>query len=415
MCIMTEFFNVTSVQEALNLILQKLIPNNQTELVKTIDSLGRITQNKTYSLEDLPIFTRSSMDGYSVIAKDTYGASESIPAYLDIVSEIPMGNTQPTSITSGQASKVYTGGMIAKKSDAVILLEHTQIVSKNTIEVLRPVAPNENLIHIGEDVQKDDLILNSKHQIHPQDIGGLLSVGINKIEVKKLPRVSVISTGDELIPATNRPKQGQTRDINTHTINSLIKLAGGNPIQHELIKDDFDSQLNISSKMLESTDILIFSAGSSVSSRDLTAKVINKLGKPGVIIHGIALKPGKPTIVGLVNDKPIFGLPGNPVSAITVFNLLVKPVIEVLSGNNKPKKPKILKAKLTQNIPSVSGREDYVQVKLFYKNSNLYAKPIFGKSNLVHTMVNADGNVRIELDQDGLYSDNIVNVETYDY
>jgi molybdopterin molybdotransferase len=389
------------------------LPNVETEPIATFEALGRVTAQDILSPEDLPAFPRSTMDGYSVRAGDTFGASEGLPAYLEVVGEVSMGRASQISLAPGQAAGAYTGGMLAKGADAVVIVEHTQPADDNTIEVLRPVAPGENVVQPGEDVHQGDPVLPAGHLIRPQDIGGLLALGITQTEVGRRPRVSIVSTGDELVPPEGTPGPGQIRDINTYTISALVTQAGGNPVPIALVGDDFEAQRDTALRGLDQGDMLVFSAGSSVSSRDMTAAVIESLGSPGVLAHGISLKPGKPTIVGMVNGKPALGLPGNPVSAMVVFELLVRPAIYLLSGCARPPATNTVQARLARDIPSQSGREDYVQVRLAYQNGTLSAEPVFGKSNLIYTLIRADGTVKVPLDKGGLYGGEEVSVRLY--
>ena len=411
---MPEFFKLMTHQDAFTQLKNGIEYNLNMEEIPTLESLDRITANALVSPEDLPAFRKSTVDGYSVRAKDTFGASASLPAYLDIAGEIPMGYTTVPSVGIGQAFKAYTGGMVATNSDAVVMEEHTQIAGKTTIEVTHPVASGENIIDVGEDIRKNDHILPEGHLIRSQDIGGLIALGIMNIAVIKKPLIGIISTGDELVNPSIAPAEGQVRDINTYTLSALIQKAGGTAIQIGIIKDDYQQQFEAAKQALNNTDLLIFSAGSSISNRDLTSTVINNLGNPGVIAHGISIKPGKPTIVGIVNNKPVFGLPGNPVSAMVVFNLLVRPSIYFASGCVNPPSLAIIPAILTKDVPSSSGREDHIQVKLeISKDGDLYADPLFAKSNLIHSLVKADGTVTVPFDEGGLYSGTKVDVKCF--
>jgi molybdopterin molybdotransferase len=222
-----------------------------------------------------------------------------------------------------------------------------------------------------------------------------------------------VSTGDELVAPGTAPAPGQVRDINTYTISALVEGSGGVANAVALVRDDYEAQRAAAREGLAGGDLLVFSAGSSVSSRDMTAQVLGALGAPGVLVHGISIKPGKPTIVALIDGKPAFGLPGNPVSAAVVFDLLVRPTIHALSGCVRPNRPATVRARLSRDVASVAGREDYVQVRLAGEDGSLTAEPVFGKSNLIHTMVRADGVVRVPLDAGGLYAGDEVDVRAY--
>ena len=411
---MPEFFKVMAPGDAFEVLKQHLSPQACPEPIATTDCLDRITAREIRSPEDLPAFQRSTMDGYSVRAGDTFGASEGLPAYLEVVGEVPMGGIAQVSLTVGQAAKVYTGGMLADGADAVVIVEHTQPAGDGTIEVVHPVAPGENVLQVGEDVRAGDVLLPAGHVLRPQDIGGLLALGLTQIEVSRRPRVAIVSTGDELVPPQQSPGPGQIRDINTHSISALVTLSGGTPVPIALVEDDYEAQRDAAVQALAQSDVLVFSAGSSVSSRDLTASVIGSLGTPGVLVHGISLKPGKPTIVGVVDGKPAFGLPGNPVSAMVVFDLLVRPTIYLLGGCEQPPEPQTVQATLTRDVASVAGREDYVQVRLVDgDNGNRGADPVFGKSGLIYSLVRADGTIKVPLDKSGLYAGEEVEVRLF--
>ena len=410
---MPEFFNVLAPDAAFETLRPLLATSVGVDDVPTVEALGRVTAEDVLSPEDLPAFARSTMDGFSVRARDTFGATEGLPAYLDLVGEVPMGQPPSLRLAVGQAAKAYTGGMLAESADAVIMVERTQTLDGAAIEALRAVAPGENVVQVGEDVREGDVILPKGSVIRPQDIGGLLALGVTGVTVSRKPRVGIVSTGDELIPPDASVGPGQIRDINTYTISGLVAQAGGEPVPVALVEDEFEAQRQAAIDGLGRCDALVFSAGSSVSNRDLTADVINSLGEPGVIVHGISIKPGKPTVIGMAEDKPVFGLPGNPVSAMVVFGLIVRPAIYHLSGCTRIPTSAQVQATLARDIPSVAGREDYVPVRLQPSDDHTKAVPVFGKSNLIFTLIRSDGIVKVPLDRSGLYEGETVNVNVY--
>ena len=410
---MREFFNVVPPSEALATLLDRLEVSVQGEVVPTAQALGRVTAEDVVSREDLPPYPRSTMDGYSVRAKDTFGASESLPAFFDMVGEVPMGSQPRVSLSTGQAAVAYTGGMLAEGADAVVMVENTQGVGDGSIEILRPVAPGENVIQVGEDTKVGETVIPKGRLIRAQDVGVLFGLGITEVSVAQPPKVAIVSTGDELVPPDQSPTPGQVRDINSYSVASLVQDAGGIPIHFGLVPDDFEAQRQAAVEGLKQADVLVFSAGSSVSSRDMTVRVLDSLGQPGVLVHGIAHKPGKPTIVALIDGTPAFGLPGNPVSAMVVFGILVRPVIQALMGRAESPVTRGVHARLTKDIRSAAGREDHVQVKLIESDDGLLADPVFGKSNLISTLVEADGVVVVPLDDGGLYAGDEVFVRIY--
>ncbi len=414
---MPEFFNVLPPQQALAALLEVLpSPAPASENVPMQDALGRITAADLVSGQDLPTFPRSTVDGYSLRAADTFGATEGLPAYFSVVGEIPMGSAANISVELGEAAGTYTGGMLADGANAVVMVENTQEVDANTIEVVRPVAPGENVVQPGEDVHAGEAILLRGHVLRPQDIGGLAALGITSVTVSRRPRIAVLSMGDEVVPPDSEPSVGQIRDVNSYSIASQILRDGGEPVPLGIVSDNYEEQLETARWSLQHSDALVFSAGSSVSSRDMTADVINALGDPGVLVHGLSIRPGKPAIVGLVEGKPAFGLPGNPVSAMIVFDLVVRPTLYHLAGCVRPPEPATARAVLTLDIASAPGREDYVPVRLSGNgngNGELKAEPIFGKSNLIFTLIRADGLVQVPLDKAGLYAGEMVSVRLF--
>ena len=410
---MPEFFNVLAPDVAFEALKPMLTPLDDRDVVLTSGALGRITADNIRSPEDLPAFKRSTMDGYSVRSRDTFGASEGLPAYLEVIGEVRMGEAADFRLAMGQAAKAYTGGMLARDADAVVMVERTQMLDATAIEVLRAVAPGENVVQVGEDVRTGDTILEKGSIVRPQDIGGLLAQGVTSITVSRKPKVGIISTGDELVLPDAQVGPGQIRDINTYTISALVEQCGGEPIALALAPDELEEQRIAALNGLPFCDALVFSAGSSVSSRDLTAEVIDSLGEPGVIAHGISIKPGKPTVMGIVDGKPVFGLPGNPVSAMVVFDLLVRPAIFHLSGCANIPSPPTIQATLDRDIPSVAGREDYIPVSLDHTGECARATPIFGKSNLIYTLIRSEGIVKVPLDKTGVYAGETVDVRLY--
>ena len=410
---MPEFFNVRSPSQAFDDLRPHISAISESETIPITSALGRVIAAPIRSPEDLPSFPKSSMDGFSVRARDTFGASESLPALLEVVADIPTGDSSDAALNVGEAAVAYTGGVLAQNADAVVMIERTQLADESSIEVLRPVAPGENVVQVGEDVRVGDLLFKPGHTIRPQDIGGLLALGITEIPVLRRPRVAIVSTGDELVPPEIQPPPGKIRDINTYTIAARVAQCGAEPVIIGLAPDEYEPQLQAAREGVRAADALVFSAGSSLSTRDMTADVFNQLGDPGVLLHGISIKPGKPTIVAVADRKPLFGLPGNPVSALVVFDLLVAPTIHLLAGTSSPPVVNTLIATLAADIPSESGREDYIPVTLADSNGTLQADPVFGKSNLIYTLINSDGLVRVPPDSGGLYAGEEVCVRLY--
>jgi molybdopterin molybdotransferase len=409
-----ELFNVLPPQEALRVLRKQVCAVMPPERVPTRDALGRVLTEDMTSPEGLPAFARSAMDGYAVRARDTFGASESQPAYLRVVGEAPMGRAPSVRVGLGEAAVCYTGGMLAEGTDAVVMVEQTQSAGNGAIEVLRPVAPGENVTQPGEDVRKGDPVLPKGQRLRAQDIGALMALGVTEVRVARRPRVAVLSQGDEVVPPDVKPGLGQVRDINSYTVAGLVAEAGGQAVLCGIAPDRYEDLLAMARKALEAADALVISAGSSVSTRDMTAAVVHALGEPGVLVHGVSLRPGKPTVLGMAGAKPVIGLPGNPVSAMVVCDLFVTPVLSWLCGAEANPLARGVQARLTKNIASVAGREDYVPVRLERSVDGVWcAEPVFGKSGLIFTLVRADGLVQVPLDKGGLYAGEAVEVRVW--
>lgn len=423
---MPEFFNVLPPDEARQLMLSHLTAVLPPETIPTEEALGRAIARPVRAPHALPAFRRSTMDGYAVRAADTFGASGSLPAFLKVVGEVPMGKPANVTLGLGEAAVVHTGGMIPETADAVVQVEHTQIIHNSQftsnnlqlsfpfeIEVLKAVAAGQNILQVGEDVAENAEILLAGHWLRPQDLGGLLALGIIEVAVSRRPRVAILATGDEVISPAESAGPGQIRDINSYTVAALVRQAGGVPILGGIIPDVFEVLQTAARRALAAADMLVMSAGSSVSVRDMTVQVIEGLGEPGVLLHGVATRPGKPTIVGVVDGKPVIGLPGNPVSAMVQFDMFGTPAIYRLQGVRTPPRRGLVWAKLAQNIASESGREDYVPARLEDGAEGVTAVPVFGKSNLIYTLVNADGLIKVPLNKGGLLAGEWVEVRLF--
>jgi len=404
-----ELLDLRPLEEAWRVFREHFQPHVAIERVAVREALGRVLAEELTAPHDLPAFPRCNMDGYAVRAVDTYGASPTQPAYLEVVGEVMMGQQPALEIGPGQCALVQTGGMLPSGADAVVMIEFTQPVGERGIEVLMAVAVGENVIQVGEDVRCGDALLSAGHRLRPQDLGGLLALGITEVAVARQPRVAILSQGDELVPPEREPGPGQVRDINSYTLAALVEQAGGIPLRRGIVGDELDALREAAVAALARADILVLSAGSSVSARDVTARVIGSLGQPGVLVHGVSIRPGKPTILAVCDGKAVFGLPGNPVSAMNSFRLFVTPTIHLLLGAERPLPPTV-RARLARNVPGAPGREDHVQVRLEEREGELWAMPIFGKSNLIYTLIRADGEIVVPLDSSGITEGEMVIV-----
>jgi molybdopterin molybdotransferase len=405
---MPEFLTLLPPDSAREKLFSQLAPLGLDTVVETVSALGRVTAEDVLAPHPLPAFPRSTVDGFALKARDTYGASESLPGYLKLIGEVPMGDSPGFEIGPGQCAIIHTGGMLPPGADAVLMLEYTQTLGEE-IEIMKSVADGENIIQVGEDVAEGQVVIPRGARLRPAEIGGLMALGITKLRVANKIRVGILSSGDEVIPAADMPRPGQVRDINAHTLGTLVAQSGGEPLQYGIIPDDFTTLQTAAARALAECDVVLITAGSSASTRDMTADVINTLGAPGVLVHGINTRPGKPTILGLCSSKPIIGLPGNPVSALVNGYMLVVPLIEKLLGQ-LPRPRATVRATLTVNLASQAGREDWWPVRLRPEGDSFAADPVFGKSNLIFSLAAADGLLKIPPDATGLSAGAVVEV-----
>ena len=413
-------FQVTTPQEVITMLKDHLnlkeITRSNIEVAGIKTALHRILAEEIVAPANLPGFNRSTMDGYAIRAEDSFGATDSLPSYLKIVGEIKMGVKPELKINPGKAVKISTGGMLPEGANAVMMLEYTEQIDDTTIEVRRSISPWENVVREDEDLKTGEIILRKGHRLRPQDIGVLAGIGKTNIKIYRKPKIAIISTGNEIIPAESEPRIGQIRDINSYTLGACIEEAGGVPVYRGIIKDEvilLEQEIKKTIKE-DKVEAVIISGGSSVGVRDVTLEVLNRLGKPGVLIHGVSVKPGKPTILAIADNRPIFGLPGHPVSAMIIFDLFVRPLISWLQGGEyNYDSAKEIEAELTCNMVSDSGREDYVRVFVYKQGEKFYTEPILGKSGLISTMIRASGLIKIGLNIEGLEKGSKVMVRLF--
>lgn len=410
---MSEFMDLSHPHIFWELLNEHLnIKVDCSETVNFKESINRVLAEDIYSPENLPPFNRSTVDGFAVQSADTAGASDSLPAYLKVTGEVEMGSKTDLIINSGEAVKIATGGMLPAGADAVIMVEYTEYLDDNTIETAHAVAPGENVVWKGEDIKEGELLLPEGHFMRPQDIGVLAGLGITTMKVYRKPVVAIISTGDELIPPEADPAPGQIRDINSYSLGATIENNGGIAKYIGIVEDSF-SRLKETVQTSLDADLVLISGGSSVGLKDMTVNVLNSLGEPGVLLHGIAIKPGKPTILAVIDDTPVLGLPGHPASSWTITHTIVRPLIMAMAGRERGI-PKTVKAVLERNLVSDKGREEYVPVKLISPQNHqdhnspseerirYTARPVTGKSSLITTLVQSDGFIKIETFREGL-------------
>ncbi len=418
-----EFFTVKTVSEALT----GFRPERRTpvETVSLDAALGRVPAEGVSAPHALPGFARATVDGFAVRAADTYGASEGLPGYLDLAGEARMGRPPETEVGPGRAVAIATGAPLPPGADAVLKIEHTQAATPELLEVLRPVTPGEGMVRADEDAAPGTKLIEPGRPLRPQDIGMLAAAGTVEIAACARPRVAIVSTGDELVPASEQSLEtGRVRDSSAPALAALVREAGGEPHFAGIVPDDREAlaralraTLRKGSDpfgrevegLLQETDVLVVSAGSSVGSRDETAAAIASLGEPGIWCHGLAFRPGKPTLLADCGGLPVIGLPGNPRSALVVFRLIGMPIVRLVGGCTHPPPEPTVRALLTRDLPSAAGRLDVVQVRL----NGQEAEPLFGSSSLLSILTAADGYVVVPEAATGVAAGSEVEVMLY--
>lgn len=377
--------------------------------VQTHKGLGRVLAEDIYAPFDLPEFHRSTVDGYALCSKDTFGASDSLPVFLHCLGAVDMGVDTNLSVSTGKAVYVPTGAMIPNGADGVVMIEYVELLDSHTIAVHRPVAPGDGMVLKGEDLKKDSLILKKGRRLKPQDIGALTAVGIKHIKVLEKPRVAILSTGDEIVSPDEEVSFGKIRDINTYTLSAMAEQMGCEVTFKAVVKDDYHLLIKTLEPLIEQNHIVIISGGSSVGTKDVTAKVIDDLGEPGIFVHGVAVKPGKPTIIGKAGNTALFGLPGHPVSAMIVFKIFVEYLIHDIM-KYKIDKNIILQALADTNIHSSPGKETYQMVVIEKSGEDYIAKAVHGKSGAISLMTRAQGYIKIDTNKEGVKKGERVDV-----
>ncbi|MGH4124030.1 MAG: molybdopterin molybdotransferase MoeA [Clostridium sp.] len=403
-----ELFNVVSVKEAKTVIDRSFNYEIGCENVNILQSASRICFEDIKAECNIPEFKRSTVDGYAVCSRDVYGASESMPSMLVLKGEVLMGTAPPADIAWGECMYVPTGGMLPGSADSVVMIEYSHVMDEKTILLYSPVAMGDNVIQVGEDINTQDVVIKRGDKLRPYEIGVLASIGISEILVYKRPRVAIISTGDEVVPCEVKPIIGQVRDINTHLIWSLLLEDGMQPVSYGIIKDDYDDLKNTVDKAFNECDMVLISGGSSVGKKDQTLKVISSYNDGEVLVHGIAVKPGKPTIIGKHSEKIIFGLPGHPLACSIIYKVLVKSYLNKLTSQSENIYG--TNARMSINYHKAKGREEYLPVEIETIENVVVAKPVFGKSGLISVFSKAWGYIVIEKNEEGLKEGQIVEV-----
>lgn len=381
-----------------------------TEEVPVEECAARVLGETLHVPEDQPSFHRAHMDGYAVRARDTFGASSSIPAYLKLAGAVEMGKAPEVGLRRGCAMRIATGGMLPEGSDSVVMIEYTEEVAGGQVEVQRAVSPWEHVIRIGEDIAAGAEVFPAGRRLRPHDVGALTGIGVTRVTVHRRPRVALIGTGDEIVDPSVTPAPGQVRNVNQYSLNAMARDAGADILDLGVCPDQPDTFEKLLHRGLAEADAVWVSGGSSVGTKDMTLDVIARVPRCEIAFHGISVAPGKPTILATVSRddgtlQPILGLPGHPVSALVIGGVFGIPLIR-LQGGEPPRgafSPRnTARARLARNIDSSPGREDYVRVRLSGDGPDRVAEPLPGKSGAVFSLVHADGYVVVDLNREGI-------------
>lgn len=397
-------FQAKQLDEAISLALAQVEPIAEIEEIRTTNADGRVLAQEIICPEDVPGVARSAMDGYAVRAQDICGASRADPVILKVIGSVEMGQDPRalSRVTEGEAMEVPTGGPIPPGADAVVMLEETERQNSDTVRIFSAGVVGTHVLAADSDFQRGERVFREGHRLRAVDVGALLVMGVLSVQVYQRVRVGILSTGDELVEAERKIRPGQIRQINSHILRGLLEAKGAQGFAYEIVPDDREKLKAAVQRAVSEHDMVLLSGGSSVGSRDWTLDVLQQLGE--VFIHGLQIKPGKPTIFAVIDKKPVVGLPGNPVSCALVFEKFVRPVLARRSGL-KVLWPShtLASAQLTQTVRSVVGREDFIAVRLHLAEEQgaLYAEPVPGHSNNISTLARADGilSVPAELEE----------------
>jgi molybdopterin molybdotransferase len=403
---MPDFFKVVTPEQVFDFLSG--FHRMPAESVALEQALGRVLAEDALCAEDMPPAARSTMDGFAVRAADTFGASDAVPALLAVRGRVLMGETPDFEVAKGCAADIPTGGFLPRGADAVVMVEYTARISDDEIEVTRPVTAGENVLLRAGDVASGEIVLRRGQRLRPQDIGMLAALGAERVTVHKRPAAAVISTGDEIVPVTETPAPGQIRDSNTYGVSAIITAAGAVPQPCGIVKDEASLLRDTIAAALNTADLVVISGGSSVGERDHMLGVMSSFGDSEIFAHGVAISPGKPALFSRIGDKPVIGLPGHPVSALIVAQVFVSPFLKFLEGEDLSRRPagQCVRATLATPVHSPHGREDFVRVKLDGRS----AVPVFGKSGMLSTLVNADGFFVIPMHSEGVPDGETVEV-----
>lgn len=401
---MRPFKSLISLDDAKKIIDKNVKPVRRKEKIKIENCLGRVLAVDVKAGFDVPGFDRAAMDGYAVIANDTFGAGQFTPKILKLIGIIHAGETTDKTVHNNGCVQIATGAKLPKGSNAVVMVEDTE-KEKNKVKIFKPVYPKANVSGKDEDIKKGKIVLRKGDMLNPSKIGALSALGMSEVYVYAQPKIAVIPTGREIASLDEALKEGQVYDINSYTLMSVINSNGGNTVKYDIVEDTFGEIRDVVESAINN-DMIVISGGSSVGERDVLFDVINDLGN--VLFHGVQIKPGKPTLFGMIKNKPVFGMPGYPTSCLVNAYVFLLPAVRKMSGL-QVKKEKIVKVKLSRRVVSTLGRRQFLTVKI----ENNKAVPVFKESGAITSMANADGYIEIPENVDLIEKDENVEVKLF--
>ncbi|MBK5243787.1 MAG: molybdopterin molybdotransferase MoeA [Eubacteriaceae bacterium] len=406
-----ELLKVKTVDEMKKIIRDTFVHLKlETEKISINESLGRVLENEMVSTMNVPHFNRSVVDGFAVKLTDVQGASTAIPGFLRIAGEVLMGKETHLVLNQGETIYVPTGGMLPQGTEAMVMIEYCEKLGDQDLAIYKNAGSNENIMLIGDDIKIGDCVFQKGHLLRPQDIGVLSALGYLEVDVFKLPRVTIISTGDEIIRPGEVPKPGEVIDINTPALGAVTQRLGARVVFMGYARDDCDTIQLAVKNAIEKSDMVVLSGGSSMGEKDYTSKVIDNLGE--VLIHGLSVKPGKPTILGIVDGKPVVGLPGQPASAIMVYMIILREFMTIFYGQDHFKYQTI-QGKLMENIHAAPGRRTFQTVAIKEVNGLIEVRPTYGKSGMITLLSYSDGYIEMTENEEGKNAGDSVQVTLF--
>ncbi|MBQ9105146.1 MAG: molybdopterin molybdotransferase MoeA [Mailhella sp.] len=398
---MKSFLTLKSVEEVLALV--RTFSPLGSESVALEDAAGRWLSEDWHAPEDLPGFDRSTVDGWAVHARDVFGAQEGAPALLECAGDLSMGKAPDMFLQEGQAARILTGGMLPEGADCVVMVEHSRPVSDTLVELVRSQAPGDHVILRDDDAARGALLIPAGRRLRPQEIGLLAALGQVQVPVRRRPRVTIVSTGDELVPCHEKPAPGQVRDVNSHSLAAFCRALGAETSFAGLVRDDVALLRETIARACESSDVVLVSGGSSAGMRDHTVDIFTSMPESELMVHGAAISPGKPFILARSGQTCLMGLPGHVGAALITARAFLQPLLLHLQGGEEKFRPGV-RARLTRPMASAQGRRDYIRVRLIRTGEGWDAEPILLPSGLMSGLVRADAVIICPENSEGLYA-----------